>query len=97
MKLGTLFAMAAVGCFVFGSGKRVPRGALSRATPGPAADAPGTRPDASAGPRSDSPNAAERLDASGIATTRHLRWFDSTSQRDAEPDVPGLPDFSRGA
>ena len=55
-----------------------------------------------AGTGSDSPNDAERLQASGVAAddddgswTRDL--FTSTSQEGAEARAPGLPDFARGA
>jgi hypothetical protein len=55
-----------------------------------------------AGTGSDSPNEAERLQASGVAAedddgswTRDL--FKSTSQESADARAPGLPDFARGA
>ena len=51
--------------------------------------------------RSDSPNDAERLQARGIAETPRDAidggLFGSNSQQGAEPKVPGLPDFARGA
>jgi hypothetical protein len=54
------------------------------------------------GTGSDSPNDAERLQASGVAAesddgswTRDL--FKSTSQESAEARAPGLPDFARSA
>ena len=50
---------------------------------------------------SDSPNDAERLQARGIAETPRDAidggLFGSNSQQGAEPKVPGLPDFARGA
>jgi len=54
------------------------------------------------GTGSESPNDAERLQASGVAAadddgswTRDL--FKSTSQESADARAPGLPDFARGA
>jgi len=54
------------------------------------------------GTGTDSPNDAERLQASGIAAedddgswTRDL--FKSTSQESEDARAPGLPDFARGA
>ena len=69
-------------------------------TVGPAASGAGAGSGAS-GTSSDSPNDAERLQARGIAETPRDAidggLFGSNSQQGAEPKVPGLPDFARGA
>ena len=54
------------------------------------------------GSGSDSPNDAERLQASGVATagddgSASGDLFKSASQESAYAQVPGLPDFARGA
>jgi hypothetical protein len=73
-----------------------------RGTPEPAGDRMDGGPEAdgvAAG--ADSPNDAERLQARGIAETPRDAidggLFGSNSQQGAEPMVPGLPDFARGA
>ena len=52
-------------------------------------------------PSTDSPNAAERLAAHGLAETpgdgRADDLFGSNASAGAEPRTPGLPDFMRGA
>jgi len=78
-------------------------GAASAAAPAAPAAAGSAAADlGAAGSGSDSPNDAERLQASGVAAddddgswTRDL--FKSTSQESAEARAPGLPDFARGA
>jgi hypothetical protein len=49
----------------------------------------------------ESPNAAERLQAQGVAQTtgdgRADNQFQSTSQDSPYASSPGLPDFTRGA
>lgn len=65
----------------------------------------GNASSATSGPTgADSPNAAERLRARGVAGNSvgggdagTTNLFDSTSQDGAEARSPGLPDFARGA
>ncbi len=58
-----------------------------------------SRSDAAA--ESDSPNAAERLQAQQLAGAQAERsddsLFSSNAQRGPYPETPGLADFSRGA
>ena len=72
----------------------------NRGEEAPAQDAADGAPDA-AEAAIDSPNDAERLQTRGFAETTAEAFdgdlFGSNSQQGAEPKVPGLPDFARGA
>jgi hypothetical protein len=80
---------------------QVVRVAFAAPVPGPAlADAANSSADAAEADL-DSPKDAERLQTRGFAETTAEAFdgglFGSNSQEGAEPRVPGLPDFARGA